>query len=310
MVSLSIETNCMLLTSGYDTGYVQYVDINTALNMSLIKLKGTQVYMGVDYVNQVKDGEKGRKSVGLTSIKKYSGNNLIVLDAEHMPTSMGALPNGCATWPAWWLTGPSWPNNGEIDVLEYCNTQSIDLTSLHTSTGCSQANEDKSLFTGTWSTGSDGKTLATNCSGDAPNQYSGQGCGIRGTTTAVGYDFNKQKGGVYAVEWVLDEFIRMFYFPRSKIPGDLIADAPQPDTWGLPYARFSLLPNDCPSSHFKNNQILFTNTFCGNWAGGGDFSKKCSSSIKCEDYVKLNPSYFKETYWLINNIKVYQGVVI
>jgi hypothetical protein len=308
-VCTTVQVGC-LLTTYHVTGYVQYVDKNTALNMSLIKFKGTQVYMGVDYVNKVKDGEKGRKSVGLTSIKAYSGNNLIVLDAEHIPTSMGALPNGCATWPSWRFTGPDWPNNGEIDVVEYCNTQNIDLTSLHTSVGCSQVNEDKSLFTGTWSTGSDGKTPATNCTGTAPKQFSGQGCGIRGTAQPVGYDFNKQKGGVYVLEWIPAQFIRMFFFPRAKIPADLIANAPLPDTWGLPYARFSLDSKDCPTSHFMNNTMLFSNTFCGDKAGGSDFSKKCSSSVKCQDYVKLNPSYFKEAYWLINYVKVFLGVVM
>jgi hypothetical protein len=59
-----------------------------------------------------------------------------------------------------------------------------------------------------------------------------------------------------------------------------------------------------------NNKMLFSNTFCGDKAGGSDFSKKCSSSVKCQDYVKLNPSYFKEAYWLINYVKVFLGVVM
>ncbi len=29
--------------------------------------------------------------------------------------------SGAGMWPAWWMTGPSWPNGGEIDMLEILN---------------------------------------------------------------------------------------------------------------------------------------------------------------------------------------------
>ena len=84
-------------------GYVDFVDKDTALNSGLAQLwNNDQVYMGVDYKSVVPDGNRGRKAIRITSNKVYNGNNLIVIDAEHMPSSAGSLPSGCSLWPAFW----------------------------------------------------------------------------------------------------------------------------------------------------------------------------------------------------------------
>jgi hypothetical protein len=43
---------------------------------------------------------------------------------------------------------PTWPDNGEIDIIEYVNTDKVDATTLHTNGGCDQAGEDPNSFTG------------------------------------------------------------------------------------------------------------------------------------------------------------------
>lgn len=80
-------------------GFVKFVDQGTAQGMGLISSNGSSVTMGVDHTN-IASG--GRSSVRLTSNKVYNGG-LILLDVAHMPT-------GCGTWPAFWMTGPDWPN--------------------------------------------------------------------------------------------------------------------------------------------------------------------------------------------------------
>jgi hypothetical protein len=204
------------------------------------------------------------------------------------------------------MCGPDWPNNGEIDIIEYANNQQVDLTTLHTSDGCDQHSEDTSSFTGSWATGADGYSPASDCSVYAANQWSNQGCGIYGNSNQpVGNVFNDNGGGVYALEWdVTDQYIRSFYFPRWGIPADLSSGSPNPDSWGTPYARFDLTDGNCPSQHFQNNQIIFDTTFCGDWAGA-TFPDTCSSSMSCTDYVKYNPYDFKEAYWLVNYVRVY-----
>jgi hypothetical protein len=302
---VQFATTCSLSVITFITvGYVNYVDRTTAFDEGLAQFWGEQVYIGVDHTHVVGNEERGRKSIRITSNKAYNGSNLIVIDAEHMPTSMGALPNGCAVWPAFWTVGPNWPNTGEIDIIEYVNTQPNDLTTLHTSDGCSQASEDIALFTGTWATATDGVTPATDCSVYAANQYSNQGCGINGWSQPVGHNFNLQRGGVYALEWVRDEYIRAFYFPRDAIPRDLVDNAPQPDSWGTPYARFISGGDACTGNHFRDQQIVLCTTFCGDWAGS-TFPAQCGSEVSCEDYVKCNPSDFQQTFWLLNYVKVF-----
>jgi hypothetical protein len=66
-----------------------------------------------------------------------------------------------------------------------------------------------------------------------------QGCGIQGNAepTRVGDDFNQLlSGGVYALEWRVDHYIRAYYFERGDVPADLVArQNPDPDAWGKPY---------------------------------------------------------------------------
>ena len=56
-------------------------------------------------------------------------------------------------------------------------------------------------------------------------------------------------------------------------------------------------------------QIIFDTTFCGQWAGDKDVWAQGSCGKKaatCEAYVQNNPGVFKEAYWLVNSVKVYQ----
>lgn len=68
-----------------------------------------------------------------------------------MPSTAGnaGLQKGCSLWPAFWMFGPNWPADGEIDIVEFVNNDSKVATTLHTTDNCTQANEDSSLFSGT-----------------------------------------------------------------------------------------------------------------------------------------------------------------
>lgn len=68
--------------------------------------------MRADHWSTVEPFARGRDSIRVKSKEAYS-ESLLVLDLAHMP-------EGCATWPAWWTlsrNGP-WPRGGEIDILE------------------------------------------------------------------------------------------------------------------------------------------------------------------------------------------------
>jgi len=281
-------------TAGDPThGYVNYVNQSRATSQGYIGLKGNAVYIGSDHTNVVTG--RGRDSVRLSSKVNWD-SGLFILDSTHMPA-------GCGTWPAWWLVGPNWPNEGEIDIVEGVNNNAADATTLHTSTGCEMSEEDAQDFTGKWGLGADGKP-ATDCFIHAPHEYNNQGCGIvpNGTGT-YGTSFNAAQGGVYVLEWTGD-FIRAFFFPRSSIPPDIKSGNPDPTTWGKPYAFFQL-GTHCPDVHFAKMTMVINLTFCGDWAGNV-FGQMCPGLGGCNAYVKSNPTKFTEAYWMINSISVFQ----
>ncbi|KAJ6119251.1 hypothetical protein N7523_003531 [Penicillium sp. IBT 18751x] len=264
-------------------GYVSYVDQSTASSNGLISTGGGSVYIGVDHSNTA---SSGRQSVRLQSTQTYT-HGLVILDLEHMPGSV------CGTWPAFWMLGNNWPNNGEIDIIEGVSTASTNQMTLHTSDGCSI---NDSGFSGSLTTG--------NCYVEASGQSPNSGCAIQGSDTqGYGDGFNQAGGGVYATEWTSDA-INIYFFSNSSVPSDITSGNPDPSGWGTPAASFAGCDID---SHFSELQIVFDITFCGNWAGDMWSSSSCSSyASTCNDYVANNPSAFEQTYWEINSLKVYQ----
>ncbi|KAL8715378.1 MAG: hypothetical protein Q9220_000711 [cf. Caloplaca sp. 1 TL-2023] len=254
-------------------GYVNYVDQGTAESQDLYNVSNGQVMFGVDHAN-VASG-RGRNSIRLTSKAQYT-HGLVVLDLAHMPGSI------CGAWPAFWMTGPNWPNSGEIDIIEGVNAGSENQMTMHTSSGCTLA--------------------GSNCQGNT-------GCPIKPAgANNYGTGFNNANGGVYAMEWTSGS-INIWFFPRTGVPSDISSSAPNPSGWGTATASFIGGSDSCDiDSHFINNNIVFDTTFCGDWAGGVWGSDSTCSALagSCQDYVQNHPEAFAEAYWTVNSLKVYQ----
>lgn len=87
-------------------GYVKYQDSASATSLGLAYVNDkNRVILKSNNAN-VTSG--GRPSIRVHSKEVYNGG-LFLFDINHMP-------QGCGTWAAYWMVGPSWPNNGEIDV--------------------------------------------------------------------------------------------------------------------------------------------------------------------------------------------------
>lgn len=54
---------------------------------------------------------------------------------------------------------------------------------------------------------------------------------------SFGSGFNAVGGGVYATLWT-NEGIKVWFFPRNSVPGDIGRGAPDPSGWGVPMANF------------------------------------------------------------------------
>ncbi|KAI2629850.1 glycoside hydrolase family 16 protein [Hypoxylon sp. NC1633] len=257
-------------------GFVQYQSAVQANTMSLAGFANDAVYLGVDYTTTNPTG--GRGSVRVNSKKTYN-EGLIIADIAHQPAAQ------CGTWPAFWTVGPNWPNSGEIDIIEGVNLATNTTYTLHSGAGCTFSQGDcNAPGTGNLGCGTPSHDLQT-----------------------LGDGFNEIGGGIFALEWT-SSAINIFFFPRTgSIPEDIASGNPDPSSWGNPSTSFSGSGCDIPS-HFKSHQIIFDTTFCGDWAGKvfSDDPVCAKKAATCQEYVASNPSDFKDSYWLINSVKVYE----
>jgi hypothetical protein len=266
-------------------GYVNYLSQSAAQFAGLINTNNSQIYMGVDYTTM--NPSAGRASVRLSSNVAWT-HGLFIADIAHMPGGI------CGTWPAWWLVGPNWPSNGEIDIIEGVSQQTTDSITLHTAAGCSIN-----------TSGSQSGSVLDHT--DCNTANANDGCGVS-TTNAQGYGagFNAIGGGVYAMRWT-SAAIAVWFFPRNAIPSDITSGNPNPSGWGTPVVTFNGGSGCNIDLYFNNQQMVFDTTFCGDWAGNVWSSGSCASKANsCQAYVGANPGAFQGEYWLINSVKVYQ----
>ncbi|QRW04897.1 glycoside hydrolase family 16 protein [Ceratobasidium sp. AG-Ba] len=192
--------------------------------------------------------------------------------------------------------GDNWPANGEVDIIEGVNNQSPNAATLHTTSGCTQpATRDQT-----------GTTTGTDCNWQVNGNA---GCGVKApTTNSYGPAFNANGGGWYVMERTTT-YIKVWFWPRNSatVPAVVKSGASSIDTstFGTPFASF--VNSSCDiASHFGPENIVINLTFCGDWAGNADVYRGSGCPSTCVDYVNNNPSAFKNAYWDIAALRVYQ----
>ncbi|KAL5374001.1 hypothetical protein DPSP01_012305 [Paraphaeosphaeria sporulosa] len=266
-------------------GFVNYVNQATAQSKGLYRTQNNQVYIGVDSSTVLNPNGVGRDSVRLQSNRAYT-HGLVIADFAHVPGS------NCGSWPAFWMVGPNWPNQGEIDIYEGVHLNTYNQMTLHSSPGCVPVYNQNGGQTGTHVSEAD-------CgAGGGFN-----GCGVQSNSpTSYGTAFNANGGGVYATLWT-SSGIKVWYFAARDVPANIRSGNPDPNTWGTPQANFAGCNFD---AKFSNMNIIFDITFCGDWAGGVWGSTSCASiNPSCNAYVAQQPQSFGDSYWLVNSVKVY-----
>ncbi|KFY62998.1 hypothetical protein V496_04270 [Pseudogymnoascus sp. VKM F-4515 (FW-2607)] len=284
-------------------GFVDYKGQAAAKSQGLISVNALgQAYLGVDSKTVLTNlNQRGRASVRVESKKLYNGG-LFIADIAHMPSSV------CGVWPAFWTSGQqNWPNDGEIDIIENINEAQQNAVTLHTgTTDCtiSKAAQGGSLVT----------SHCSNYFADHVTQWENQGCSVDSTDSKNNYgdSFNSVGGGIYALEWT-GTTIKVWNFPRASADGiDALSAHPDPTKWRK--ATITTVGGSCDVKKlFKNHNLIIDTTFCGDYAGQDVFWKAttCYKSnptkyASCASYVAANPSKYKDAYWLINGVKVYQ----
>ncbi|KAJ3561480.1 hypothetical protein NPX13_g8928 [Xylaria arbuscula] len=260
-------------------GFVSYQSREAALASNLVSIdQFNRVKLGVDAINIYSTSDKGRPSVRITSDEQFN-HGLFIADFAHMPGST------CGTWPAFWAFNNEgqWPDGGEVDIIEGANTAQRNLFSAHTTPGCKAP-----------STGFTGIPGLTDCSID-PNNVGCNFAAPKANGASHGDSFNVLGGGVYAMEWDSED-IKIWHFPRIAIPYDIRnapISTPDPTRWGPPQARFG--------GETEQN-------FCGDYAGNTwGVGNKCNKlAPTCEGFVAGSPRSFRNSFWAINYIDVYE----
>ncbi|KAH8834913.1 glycoside hydrolase family 16 protein [Flagelloscypha sp. PMI_526] len=278
-------------------GRVTFVPANAAFDSGLASVSNSSIFMRVDTEQTVSDT---RQSVRITTRSQWSNGGLFMTDIQHMPT-------GCAVWPAWWSNGPSWPDNGEIDILEGIHDATHNQMTLHTTVGCTLPSTDPGTL------GMTGTLVGTtDC---AVANTANAGCGVRAPeSNSYGKGFNNAGGGVYAMLWTSDG-IEVHFFSRGSIPSDIKNGSPTPESWPTPQARFPATQCD-PFKIFKQQSFIFDTTLCGDWAGSAWNSagspgqeESCASRTgfsSCEEYVRQRGDAFTEAFWEVNWVRIYK----
>ncbi|KAJ7928220.1 glycoside hydrolase family 16 protein, partial [Mycena leptocephala] len=233
------------LTTNDNGGVAQYVD---GVASGLAYTSGSQVVLAVDNTPTV----SLRKALRMHSKTQFNAadNNLFIFDVAHIPAV-------CGTWPAIWLTGTSWPYDGEIDVVEAVNLYNRDEYSLHTGPGCTAPATMPNLQLV--------EAGATSC--DATVDPGA--CGYSDLdSTSFGPGFNNAGGGVFALEFAADG-IKTWFWTAANVPADIRNLSPTPSTWAASAARFNIPVSSCSPETYFNDLLLVVNTnLAGVWPQG------------------------------------------
>ncbi|KAL2140383.1 hypothetical protein VTI28DRAFT_3875 [Corynascus sepedonium] len=267
-------------------GFVNYRNEKDAADLGLVQSSKDEVTISVDAVNKEKSG---RNSVRLESVQTYN-SGLFIANFAHFPKP------ACGAWPAFWMVGPRWPQDGEVDIYEGWNLNTANKVVLHT---------DGPLAVGSCTIQQEDFTAGMrydNCWYQAPGQPGNTGC----AADQADGTFGSASGGVYATLWDKDSF-KVWSWTHDNVPSDVTSGNPDPSKWDKP--AFAAGGNSCDvTKAFKDMRMILNINFCGDAAGGlwGETCQSTTGVSQCSKYVQENPDAFKETYWKIRGIDVYQ----
>ncbi|KAK0627552.1 concanavalin A-like lectin/glucanase domain-containing protein, partial [Immersiella caudata] len=263
-------------------GYISYQSRSNAETLGLIKETENDVYIGIDYEKSWP--ALGRESVRIQSKDEYN-SGLFIADFARFPKPL------CGAWPAFWMYGPVWPNDGEIDIYEGWHDPGFNHITGHTNkhvAGDCKLRPQDSL----------GSTVSTDCHYEINWN---QGCSVQESNGLWG----SETGGVYAMEWT-DEFIKVWSW--AVAPADVQAGTPDPTTWGK--AHYAVTDASCDiGKAFNNMKFVINIALCGDGPNSNWVSSGCAASTgksECWHYAREEPAKFEEVHWKVRSIKVYQ----
>ncbi|KAL5890222.1 hypothetical protein ACKVWC_005432 [Pyricularia oryzae] len=276
-------------------GFVNYRSYNDAKSLGVLSEESGSIMMKPNFPAGITANGKGPDSVRLESKARYQ-QGLFIADFSRFPKPV------CGSWPAFWMFGNSWPEEGELDIYEGWNVQPVNGIALHTD----HAAKVGSCHLDPQDVNADVHT--TNCDNfftDIPRQWEGTACLVKERNGLWG----NPTGGVYAIEWS-SQNVSVWSWAHDKTPADVRDGKPSPRTWGRPH--FFIGDSKCDIDRVLKNQKMVLNLdFCGVTAGNegiwGEECKAKTGAATCAQYVAGNPSAFSDVAFGLRSIKVYQN---
>ena len=143
-----------------------------------------------------------------------------------------------------------------------------------------------------------------NCSAAAEGNV---GCVVEGQNGTFGKNFNANGGSIIALEY-LPEAISVWQFNRTDIPGDIFNETPDPSTWRMPDAHFMASDGQSLEDYFYSLRMVFNTDVCGSWIDKVWADSECAYlAPTCAEYAAQNSTAFKDAYFLIGGVQVYQS---
>lgn len=246
-------------THSHTNGATRYLGREEAQGSGVIEAHDTHAIMRVGNLSD----QFHRHSAHISTKKRWK-HFLAAFRFSHVPFGPGV-------WPAFWMNGEGhWPDGGEVDILEYANAESGKV-SMHTgkSNKCDlhaeEVNKCKRM--------PDMNEMDYNCYTWYRPEDPLLGCGPTEPGAYRNGEAWSKTPGVVAVEWT-EEFVKVFFIPEDKIPGDLLLDQPQPNTWDewvisfFPFASSEKRqPGSCKKDPLTPQQLIINIELCGDWAG-------------------------------------------
>ncbi|KAF8886573.1 glycoside hydrolase family 16 protein [Infundibulicybe gibba] len=259
-----------------------------AQGLAYVNSAGNAV-LKVDNTHDVQPLQK-RNSVRITTQQAYAVGSLWITDMLH-------IPFGCSVWPAFWTKGPTWPDNGEIDIMEAINLMDHNQMALHTTPGCMHAAAPNQM-------GLSGELDCSTPSGclvaeTAPNSY--------------GRGFANAGGGVFAAQFDVAGCRSIWFWSRPNVPASITqatsSSGMDVSQWGPPSASFPAA--GCNITQFFTPQNLVLDiTLCGIWAGlPQTYLPACGASgptgICYNDNVVGPGSRYTDAFFEIKYVRAY-----
>ncbi|OAR01228.1 hypothetical protein LLEC1_00180 [Akanthomyces lecanii] len=284
--------------------WVTYQNKANAVSQGLASVQNGQVYLGVDYTNRLQSSGPGRPTLRVQSKSSFK-HGLVITRFSHLPQPV------CGGWPGFWTVGTGhWPTAGEIDLYEGWHLQPANKVAIHVgpSGAIGQCVLDQSAQAAQVLTGNCDNTFE-----DGVHQWANQGCQSEEIRNGI---WGSPQGGIQALEWTSDT-IKIYTWPIGAAPSNIGSSNPDTSSWGTPSVQLTK-PGCDTETAFSDQKLLFTLPFCGNPPGNDQFWSQLSADGKngptcksitgeasCIDYVAKNPQAFKNFYFGLKDIRIF-----